>query len=173
MQDSWGGKRQGSGRPAGTGRYGVKTKVIRVPENKVTEVLKFITHRGFALPFYQASVQAGFPTPMDDPLQSSLDLNTHLIKNPETTFYARVAGDSMIHAGIAENDLLIVDRSLEAKPGKIVIAVMNGEMTVKRLSRTKAGYFLMSENPNYPPIAIKSENEVQIWGVVIHVVKSV
>jgi DNA polymerase V len=168
----WGGKRSGSGRPQGTGRYGVKTKVVRVPEDKVAAVLQFVTGNGFALPLYSGQVQAGFPSPTDDHVDGLLDLNTHLIQHPETTFYARVTGDSMIDAGISEHDLLVVDRSVEPKHGKIVIAVVNGEMTVKRLHLTPEGLFLKAENPKYPLISIKQEDNVHIWGVVIHVIKS-
>ena len=168
----WGRKRKGRGRPSGTGQYGVKTKAIRIPEDKVTSVLHFIASDGFALPLYSGRVQAGFPSPTDDHIEGRLDLNTHLIQHPETTFYARVTGDSMINAGIAEHDLLVVDRSLEAKHGKIVIAVINGEMTVKRLHITPEGHFLKAENPRYPLIPINQEDDVRVWGVVIHVIKS-
>lgn len=172
MSKTWGGKRAGGGRPSGTGRYGVQTKPIRIPENMISAVMRYVEHKGFSLPLYSSSVQAGFPSPADDHLETHLDLNSYLIKNPNTTFFARVAGDSMINAGISEDDLLVVDRSLIPEHGKIVIAVVNGELTVKRLHKTAESCMLVAENPNYPSIVISGEEGVHIWGVVINVIKS-
>jgi DNA polymerase V len=99
-----------------------------------------------------------------------LDLNELLIKNPAATFFVRVAGDSMTEAGINHDDILVVDRSLEPVSGSIVIAVYEGELTVKRLIRDKIGTRLVAENPEYPPLEISGENGCEIWGVVTSVV---
>jgi len=120
MSPSHGGKRTGSGRPSGTGRYGTKTKPVRIPEAMIESVLQLIQHKTLALPLYSSKVQAGFPSPgADDHVENYLDLNAYLIKNPSTTFYARATGDSMIDAGIFPNDLLVVDRSLKAVMEKL------------------------------------------------------
>jgi DNA polymerase V len=100
------------------------------------------------------------------------DLNKQLVKHPTATFFVRVTGDSMIDAGIHSGDTLIVDRSLEPKNGSIVIAVLNGELTVKRLSKESNKLYLMPENQNYDPIEILEETQFEIWGVVTNVIHS-
>lgn len=103
-------------------------------------------------------------------LSQRLDLNQHLVKRPAATFFVRVEGDSMIGAGIHENDLLVVDRSLKPSNGKVVIAVINGELTVKRLKIQANQITLMAENPRYSPIIIDETMEFTIWGVVTNVI---
>lgn len=125
------------------------------------------------LPLYASRIQAGFPSPADDYIETALDLNQLLIKNPPATFFVRVSGDSMINAGIHDNDILIVDRSINPKNDAIVIAVLDGELTVKRLIINKTGYILQPENPNYHPIVISSESDLTIWGVVTNVIHRV
>ena len=125
-----------------------------------------------ALPFFATAVQAGFPSPADDYLEGALDLNEHLIRRPAATFFLRVLGDSMTGAGIHSGDLLIVDRSVHPADGRIVIAVVDGELTVKRLSRRRGRVRLMPENPRYRPIEIRDGQDLQIWGVVLHVIHS-
>ena len=124
------------------------------------------------LPLYTSSIAAGFPSPADDHLEAPLDLNEHLIKHPAATFVVKVDGDSMIGAGIYSGDLLVVDRSLEAQSGHIVVAVVNGELTVKRLVIERKRARLVPENPAYKPIEIKDGLELVIWGVVAHVIRS-
>ena len=111
-------------------------------------------------------VSAGFPSPAADHTRKRIDLNDHLIRNREATFIFRVKGDSMIGIGIYEGDELLVDRSIEAKHGNIVLAVVNGEFTVKRLYRRGGMVKLLAENPRYPPIVLKEAEELVIWGVV-------
>ena len=123
-------------------------------------------------PFFAAAVQAGFPSPADDYLESALDLNEHLIRHPAATFFLRVIGESMVGAGIHSGDLLIVDRSIHPVDGRIVIAIIDGELTVKRLSQKRGRIYLMSENPRYPPIKIRDGQNLQIWGVVLHAIHS-
>ncbi|MCR9192834.1 MAG: translesion error-prone DNA polymerase V autoproteolytic subunit [Gammaproteobacteria bacterium] len=125
------------------------------------------------IPLYANKVSAGFPSPADDYMECKLDLNTHLIKHPAATFFLRVSGDSMLNAGIHSGDMLVVDKSLEARDGKIVIAAINGELTVKRLKKIKAKVQLVPENPDYPIIDITAEQDVVIWGVVVHVIHQV
>ncbi len=115
-------------------------------------------------------VAAGFPSPADDHLEGKLDLNEYLVKHPAATFFVRVVGDSMINAGIHAGDLLVVDRSLESTDRNIILAVIDGEITVKRLIRKKGKVILMPENENYKPIKINEESQFEIWGVVTHVI---
>ncbi len=124
------------------------------------------------LPLAVSSVSAGFPSPADDYLEGTLDLNQHLIKHPAATFFVRVAGDSMIDAGIHDADLLLVDRSLEAADGKVVIAVINGELLVKRMRKVGKRLFLLPENQAYQPIEVQEEMDFELWGVVTHVIHS-
>ena len=124
----------------------------------------------YRFPLYTCPVSAGFPSPAEDYLEGKLDLNEFLVKHPAATFFVRVSGDSMIRAGIHPGDLLIVDRALEATDGRVIIAVVNGELLVKRL-HIKGKYFsLIADNPNYPPLQITAETEFQTWGVVTNVI---
>ena len=165
-----GGQRQGAGRPRGTGKFGVATTVIRVPVSEVEPILRALQHKFYRLPFYQDAVAAGFPSPAENEMADKLDLNELLIKHPAATFFLRVSGSSMIGAGIHHDDILVVDRSLEPTHGKIVIASLNGEFTVKRLSRDGKRVQLLAENPAYAPIQINEEMDLHIWGVVTNVI---
>lgn len=119
-----------------------------------------------SLPLFSHKVVAGFPSPADDYIENRLDLNEHLIRNQEATFLLVVEGDSMQKAGIKDGDILVVDRSIEPSDGKIVIAALDGELTVKRLSVKSTGTWLVPENDNYPPIPVREEADMVIWGVV-------
>lgn len=128
----------------------------------------------FQLPLYLTKVPAGFPSPAEDYLSNKLDLNEHLIKHPAATFFVRASGSSMVDAGIHENDILIVDRSVAPISGKIVIAAIDGQLTVKRLHKKSDGKFVLkAEHPSHPPIEVNEESDVHIWGVVIHIIHSV
>lgn len=118
-------------------------------------------------------ISAGFPSPADDFKEERLSLDDELIKNKEATFFARVSGQSMIGAGLNDNDLLIIDRSLEPAHNKIAVCFLDGEFTVKRLKVTKEGVWLLPENPNYKPIEVSEENNLVIWGIVTNVIKKV
>lgn len=170
-----GGIRVGAGRPKGLGRYGEATKAMRVPISRVDDVYDFLNQSShlYQIPLYTSSVRAGFPSPADDNIEQKLDLNSHVIKHPAATFFVKASGDSMIHAGIQSGDMLVVDRSLEATHGKIVIAAINGELTVKRLSKQHNRLQLLAENPNYKAIDISNDEEMVIWGVVTHVIHQV
>jgi DNA polymerase V len=125
------------------------------------------------LPLFTARISAGFPSPADDYIDRKLDLNEYLIKHPAATFFVRVQGDSMIDAGIHSGDILIVDRALEPADGKIVIAVLYSELTVKRIKKTKTKLSLLPENPAFKPIEVTPEMGLEVWGVVTHVIHTV
>ena len=168
-----GGKRKGAGRPKGQGPYGEATKPIRIPESLLDKVLNFVQHKAYSLPLYESRVAAGFPSPADDYSDKSLDLNEYLIKHPSATYFVRVEGESMLNAGIFPNDILVVDRSIEAKDGKVVVAALNGELTVKRLSVRSSKNYLLPENDAYAPIEVTDECNFHIWGVVTSVIHHV
>lgn len=189
-----GGFRVGAGRPKGTGKYGEETKPIRVPVRMLSKVeafmssyrdpehpdhsleSEFLTQKNQApshlIPFYGSRVSAGLPSLADDYIERHLDLNMHLVRHPSDSFLVQAMGDSMIGAGIFENDTLIVDKSIPPKSGKIIIAALNGELTVKRLKLKLGKIWLLPENPQYQPIEITGEADFKILGVVIHVIHS-
>ncbi|MCF8070259.1 MAG: translesion error-prone DNA polymerase V autoproteolytic subunit [Desulfobacterales bacterium] len=121
-------------------------------------------------PLFMSCVQAGFPSPAEDYIEGKLDLNKYLVKHPAATFFVRVSGDSMLNAGIHPGDILIVDRSLDPVNRKVVIAVVNGELTVKRIKKQESRLFLVPENKKYAPMEITSEMNCEIWGVVTNVI---
>lgn len=188
-----GGKRDGAGRKSAFG--GDKTVAMRVPEplrplleSWLAEYRQLRTVRTadtqdirtlsdtlsqLSLPLFASRVPAGSPVAADDLKEADIDLNAHLVSHPASTFMVTVKGDSMINAGIHDGDLLIVDRALQARSGKVVVAVINGELTVKRLEKTASGLFLMPENPAYSPIEVPEEAALFIWGVVTNVIHPV
>ncbi len=113
-------------------------------------------------------VPAGFPSPAADHTRKRIDLNEHLIRNGDTTFIFKVKGDSMIDIGIYEGDALLVDRSIEARHGNIVLAVLNNDFTVKRLHKRGGVIKLVPENPRFPTITVKEGEEFDVWGVVTY-----
>ena len=121
--------------------------------------------------FFDTGISAGFPSPAEDFKQQRLSLDKELIKNKEATFFARVSGQSMINAGLDDNDLLVIDRSLEPSHNKIAVCFLDGEFTVKRLKIEKGALWLQPENPNYQPIKVTAENNFVIWGIVTNVIK--
>lgn len=118
-------------------------------------------------PLFASRPAAGFPAPGDDLVEKPLDLNDLLISNKTATFFVRVSGDSMEGAGIFDNDILVVDRSVEADDGTVVVAAVFGELVVKRLSKTASGTKLVSENDAYEPISIHESDDVYVWGAVV------
>ncbi len=169
---SHGGKRVGAGRPKGSNLWGESTQSVRIPVSKISAVRVFLDNdrNSLTCPLYSSHVRAGFPSPADDYIETYLDLNSHLIKHPAATFFVTASGDSMTGAGIHSGDMLIVDKSLDATHGKIVIAAINGELTVKRLSRQGESVQLLPENEDFQPIDITSDHDLVIWGVVTHVI---
>ena len=120
------------------------------------------------------TVAAGFPSPAENYVEEKLNLDKHLIKNKESTFFVRVSGDSMINVGIFDNDILVVDRSLVPVRQSIVIASIDGELVVKKLikDRMKKYFYLKSENKNYPDIRLNSNSDTIIWGIVTYTIHS-
>ncbi len=123
--------------------------------------------------FVDVGISAGFPSPADDFKQQRISLDKELIKNKEATFFARVSGQSMVGAGLDDNDLLVVDKSLEPEHNKIAVCFIDGEFTVKRLKVEADGIWLQPENPEYEPIKVTEENNFMIWGIVTSVIKKV
>lgn len=147
---------------------------MKVNSNKITNVFvtkisECIIEQAYEIPLFDMKIPAGMPAPIDGYMCNRLDLNRHLIRNPTSTFFVQVTGESMIDAGIKENDLLIVDKNIEATNNKIVIAVINSEFTVKRLKIIDGEYFLVPENKNFLPI--KLEGDAYVWGVVTSVIQ--
>ena len=124
----------------------------------------------FQIPLMNSAVAAGFPSPAEDHLDLPIDLNEYLVKNPAATFYVRVDGDSMDEAGIHQGDILIVDRSESHGTGSVVLAVLNGEFTVKKLIKKGNELYLESSNSAYAPIKIEIETDFKVWGVVTYVI---
>ncbi|MBD3296665.1 MAG: translesion error-prone DNA polymerase V autoproteolytic subunit [Candidatus Omnitrophica bacterium] len=122
------------------------------------------------IPFFTGTISAGFPSPADDHMDKKLDLNELLIQHPAATFFVKVSGNSMEDIGIHDGDTLIVDRALKANDGSVVIAVLNGELTVKRVRRSARGMELVPENRHMRPIDISPEMDLEIWGVVTNVI---
>ena len=123
--------------------------------------------------YIKEGVSAGFPSPATDFMETNIDLNKELCKNPLSTFYIKVKGHSMINAGRNDKDILIVDRSLEPQNNKIAVCFIDGEFTVKRIKIDKDCVYLMPENEKYQPIKVTAENELVIWGIVTYVIKSI
>jgi DNA polymerase V len=121
----------------------------------------------------EQGISAGFPSPADDFKEVRISLDKELVKNSESTFYARVSGDSMIEAGLDDGDLLVIDRSLNPENSKIAVCLVNGEFTVKRIKKEKNKLYLVPENKKYKAIELKEENQLIIWGVVEYVIKKV
>lgn len=180
-RSSHGGRRPGAGRPPGE-----PTVRLRVPEGVAPNVLAFLddyrvqhklepvplaASRGRKVPYFIAKVPAGFPSPAEQYLEEAIDLNQHLIPagHEAATYIIRVSGWSMIGAGIHDGDELVVDRAEENALGKVVVAVHNGAMTIKRLRKRAGKVVLMAENPHYPDRVIAEDDEFSIWGVVVRV----
>lgn len=190
-----GGARSGAGRKKGSSVYGESTRAIRVPESMLPELKAMLALRQqisakqhdntvddstltlptqqpnqLNIPLFNGKVSAGFPSPADDYVEKTLDLNDLLIQKPAATFFVRAEGESMLGAGIHPNDILVVDRSLEPAVGKIVICALNGELTVKRLKSIGKEVVLGAENPAYPDIIVQKYIELVVWGVVTNVI---
>jgi DNA polymerase V len=174
-----GGPRPGAGRPNRE-----PTKVVRLPVRLASAVQALVAAPTGArvpcpdaarltLPMFGHKVRAGFPSPADDYVEAFLDLNEHLIEHKDATFFVQATGDSMTGAGIQEGNLLVVDRALEARHGDIVIAVIDGELTVKRLEKRRGKIRLVAENPDYAAIEFKEGQELTIWGIVTSVIQRI
>lgn len=123
------------------------------------------------IPMLDVGIKAGFPSPAADFEENRISLDRYIIKNPDSTFFAKASGDSMINAGINDGDLLVIDRSLEPRNNVIAVCYIDGEFTIKRIHKTKDKIYLLPENENYKPIEITPENDLIIWGIVTHTIK--
>ncbi|MEN8236272.1 MAG: translesion error-prone DNA polymerase V autoproteolytic subunit [Pseudomonadota bacterium] len=192
---AWGGKRINAGRPKGTGKYGEPTKPMRIPISKIdkvlailinendpmplnknqeTQIFKAVANSKQQIPLYSSRVAAGLPAPATCEVEDTIDLNEHLLTNPTATYFVRATGESMIGAGIYPGDLLVVDCHMPAQSGRIVIALIDGELTVKRLFKDQGNnLFLMPENPDFEAIQINEEMDFMIWGVVTNTIHKV
>ncbi len=141
----------------------------------ITEALTFFTpdttNNSDGAVFFDTGISCGVPSPTNDVSQQRISLDKELIKNKETTFFARVSGQSMIGAGLDDNDLLVIDRSIAPTNNKIAVCFLDGEFTVKRIRVEQSGVWLQPENPDYQPIQVTQENNFIIWGIVTNVVK--
>ncbi len=123
------------------------------------------------LPYAERGVQAGFPSPAQDYLSDSIDLNRELVRHPAATFYARVEGDSMIDEGIETDDILVIDRSLEPADGDLAVCCVDGEFTLKRISLKNGEIWLIPANEAFDPILVTPDQRFEIWGVVTYTIK--
>jgi len=184
-----GGKRANAGRKVGSNVYGEPTVAIRVPQSKQPVIRDFLqslqrkrasvslgnvsgwmemdpANSDMALPFYTSKVAAGFPSPADDHVEQRLSPNSYLVDNDSSTFFVCVKGDSMIDAGIFEDDMLVVDRERVAQVGDIILAMLDGEFTVKTLGHSEIGVRLIPANKHYPVIEVGEEQLFEVWGVI-------
>lgn len=187
-----GGKRLNAGRKTGTGKFGEPTAVVRVPASQKTVIVDFlaayqrkqqledtieisswmlpaIDPQAIKLPLFNSKVPAGFPSPADDHVEKRLDPNEFLIDQADATFFVTIQGESMIDVGLMPNDKAVIDRSKKPKVGDIVLAVIDGEFTIKILNRQKNGQpRLLPANATgkFQPIEIKEGMQFEVWGVV-------
>lgn len=173
MEKKHGGKRPGAGRPQGSSRYGEKTIPMRIPESRVQDIIEYLESAHYSLPLYSSQVAAGAPTMADEHVEQWIDLQQELVRHPTKSFLVRVYGDSMVNAAIYEGDMLVVDQSIEARHGHIVVAAVDGQITVKRLDKQFGIVRLMPENERYRPIEIQEDGSFVIWGVVTNVIHKV
>ena len=145
---------------------------LKLHSSSVLDIYSAQTETVLDLPVLPG-ISAGFPSPAMDFIDLSIDLNRHLIKHPSATFYGRVKGESMKDAGINDGDLLVIDKSIDPVDGKIAVCFVDGEFTLKRIRTDNDGVWLVPANENYQPIHVTEENDLRIWGVVTHVIKSV
>ena len=134
------------------------------------EKINFRKSKKTKIKLYTTSISAGFPSPAEDHMDISLDINEYLVKHPSSTFYIYVKGDSMIDSGIFDGDLLIVDRSLEVKSNSVVVAVIDGDFTVKKIKKDSGNLYLIPQNKKYKPILLENNMDFQIWGIVTHTI---
>ena len=147
---------------------------MKLISTHITPTLEFYTpdfSTEVELPYIDAGLRAGFPSPADDFIEISIDINKEYIKNRDTTFFAKVKGNSMVNAGIFDGDLLIIDKSLEPQNDKIAVCQIDGSFTVKRIKIEKDVVWLIAENEDFKPIKVTTENDLIIWGIVTASIK--
>ena len=164
-----GGARKGAGRPKTRKE---PTKVLRLPLSVIQNLSEFNSGERETLPLYSSRVQAGMPMPADEHVDDRVDLHSYLVDDPAETCLVHATGDSMIDAGIPDGTLLVVNRKLKPTNGKVVVAAMDGQVTVKYLIMKNGKPFLMPANPAFHEIPIDEETGVTIWGVVTKSIQS-
>lgn len=148
-------------------------KIKRIKTTPTIDFFSADTTASLELVFVQKGISAGFPSPADDYLDIRMDLNKELIPNPSSTFLGRVKGLSMKDAGIDDQDILIVDKSLEPQNNRIAVCYIDGEFTLKRIKIENQSVYLMPANHEYKPIKISEANEFIVWGIVTYIIKRV
>jgi len=190
IHSSRGGLREGAGRRVGSGKFREPTSVVRIPTSQKTVIKDFLaayqkkrlntdldavtefemlspSRAELSLPLYSSKVSAGFPSPAEEHVEKRLDPNEFLIDQEDATFFVTIQGYSMVDVGLLPGDKAVVDRSKRANIGDIVLAVLNGEFTIKTLSRGKDGTIrLLPANKDFKPIEITEEMNFEVWGVV-------
>lgn len=140
-------------------------------KKKNLEIYKADTDTQLVLPIADGGIKAGFPSPAQDFMDLSIDLNKELVKHPSSTFYGRVSGDSMVDAGIYDGDILIIDKSLEPKDGDMAVCFIDGEFTIKYIKIEETVIWLVPANENYKPMKVTEDNDFLIWGIVTYSIK--
>lgn len=147
-------------------------RTIALYTDAVLDIYRASVVTALAVPLADGGIKAGFPSPAQDFLDLSIDLNKELVHNPSATFFGRVKGESMRDAGINDGDLVIIDKSLPPRDGKIAVCYLDGEFTMKRIKTDKDCCWLLPANADFKPIKVTPDNDFVIWGIVVHVIKS-
>lgn len=141
------------------------------PTEPTIEIIKADCSTHMPLPYADHGIQAGFPSPAQDYISESIDLNHEIVRHPAATFFGRVSGDSMINEGIEEGDLLVIDRSLQPEDGDLAVCCVDGEFTLKRIKLESDRVWLIPANEAFDPIVVTEENRFEVWGVVTYTIK--
>jgi DNA polymerase V len=142
-------------------------------KNKNIEILKPDSVESLNIKFSDTPVNAGFPSPAENHMESTMDLNRALVKNPSSTFYARVKGESMINDGVDDGDILVIDRSVEPYENCLAVCFLDGEFTLKRVRLEGEDLLLVPANEKFKPIRVKKDNDFYVWGIVRYLIKRV
>ncbi|MDA3930189.1 MAG: translesion error-prone DNA polymerase V autoproteolytic subunit [Prolixibacteraceae bacterium] len=147
-------------------------RIVELNKIGVVDIVPLSVELQLELPLADGGISAGFPSPAQDFVDLAIDLNKELVKHPSATFYGRVKGESMRDLGINDGDLIVIDKSLIPKNGRIAVCYLDGEFTMKTIRMEKGCCWLIPANDEYQPIKVTEENDFLIWGVVVHVIKS-
>lgn len=147
-------------------------KLLKKNKSNELELYSISIEHSKERPLMNASVKAGFPSPAEDFMETAIDLNVELLKNPAATFFCRVSGDSMCDMGINDGDLLIIDKSLEPQDGKVAVCYIDGEFTLKKIKLEPNCCWLIPANKKYKPVKVTADNNFIVWGIVTHSIKS-
>lgn len=151
--------------------FETKSNTPTRPSEPTVEIISAEISTHLPLPYAEHGIQAGFPSPAQDYISESIDLNHEIVRHPAATFYGRVSGDSMINEGIEEGDLLVIDRSLQPEDGDLAVCCLDGEFTLKRIHIEPDCVWLIPANESFDPILVTPECRFEIWGVVTYTIK--